>query len=863
MDGQFDHDGYEHGIDFKHNNNIGKPIGYDNGLDDDFHTNGSEDYGMNGDFDDHTESFSEQIQSITQDLVHENKAEDMTEDSIEDQGLEIDARNLNESVGQSPDGKTHTSDSAADTHDVIVDGRPDQPVSSAAPDAAPSDGVQVADVQTQPTQTTDHKAGNKSTPVKKDVKSKLDTRSPVTSAKTRPQSANTAAKTASTKVAAAKPKPEPSSTVPKHTKTPAPSSAKSKDATATGDSKTAPNKAPTANKKTLSASSVGRPQSGAGGHKKETTSATLNKTITHMRASADVTKKDKDTAGLNRTVLGTSSVATSKPGSAGLRKKPEDKGEQKSTGAAARVGSAPHSAGPRKQLHTGPSTGPSKEPVEAGVNGSTAGKKEPKKPVAVVKPTTPSKPKENKPTPRPNSGVNTTQSKANTTVSKTGTVATDKRPASGTSKPKPMDTKTPAPPGDKKPASASNKPASAAKTGAITADKAHNTTVSAKKPTETTSSATTKPRLNSASKKPTDKPESAKSTSADSKQQHVTKPADKQPHNKPTNEQAVKAAAKVTSKPTSATNKPAAKQAAGQAASAKDAKHGAAKPAAKTGKQDPKKQPTDKVEEKPANPETACLTGDKGNPHYAKELEQGATIENTDLQQATVDQTSAVGQGQVEGQVDSEVISTIAHITGKFGNPHYLEELTREDSSKPSDSDTFQSEDAPHVEHCYTEYHYKNMPELSDEYQTEDNEQPLDESEDYPEEMHYHNIPQPKVMIPCKAETISQQAAAPKVMAPPIDNSVLEAVELLIQSDKADVTGDKGNPHYAAELENSTASQIVETSVSSCKAGQDMVEDKDKQEEAHPTGDKGNPYYKAELEQSTGKPDDVKPTENK
>jgi hypothetical protein len=72
-----------------------------------------------------------------------------------------------------------------------------------------------------------------------------------------------------------------------------------------------------------------------------------------MRASADVTKKDKDTAGLNRTVLGTSSVATSKPGSAGLRKKPEDKGEQKSTGAAARVGSAPHSAGPRKQLHTG------------------------------------------------------------------------------------------------------------------------------------------------------------------------------------------------------------------------------------------------------------------------------------------------------------------------------------------------------------------------------------------------------------------------------------------------------------------------------------------------------------------------------
>ncbi len=60
--------------------------------------------------------------------------------------------------------------------------------------------------------------------------------------------------------------------------------------------------------------------------------------------------------------------------------------------------------------------------------------------------------------------------------------------------------------------------------------------------------------------------------------------------------------------------------------------------------------------------------------------------------------------------------------------------------------------------------------------------------------------------------------------------------EAKVKKEKASVTGDKGNPYYAAELDKAAGplKEIVEAQI--------------KKDTGIITGDKGNPYYAAELD---------------
>ena len=265
-----------------------------------------------------------------------------------------------------------------------------------------------------------------------------------------------------------------------------------------------------------------------------------------------------------------------------------------------------------------------------------------------------------------------------------------------------------------------------------------------------------------------------------------------------------------------------------------------------------------KVVETEVTSTEARVTGDKGNVHYTKELEvlsKEVTDTKTENEQDIIQAESApvsktavpvTGKGKV---VEPEVTSTEARVTGDKGNVHYtkeLEVLSKEvtDTKTESEQQIIQAESAPvsktavpatgkgkgvEPEVTSTEsrvtgdkgnVHYTKELEASSKEVTDtktENEQQIIQAE---------SAPVSKTAIPVTAKG--------------------KADETKVTHSEASMTGDKGNIHYAAELEKMADHQ-------DCEEKKKGKEEPVTEVQAHITGDRGNVDYGKELEEKSGK----------
>ena len=240
--------------------------------------------------------------------------------------------------------------------------------------------------------------------------------------------------------------------------------------------------------------------------------------------------------------------------------------------------------------------------------------------------------------------------------------------------------------------------------------------------------------------------------------------------------------------------------------------------------------------EEPLQAVVARVTGDKGNPYYATELDQTAAQAKLDTQIVSPQ------KGAVE-VTEEPIVVQASGVTGDKGNPHYAAELDKAGRESVIEAQIMQTTSAQPGKPTKKTGNIESFIQPAQTNVTGDKGNPY-----YAAEL--DKVGQESVIEAQIMQTTSAQPGKP--------TKKTGNIESLIQLAQANVTGDKGNPYYTAKLDKAGQESVIEAQImqtTSVQPGKptkktDIIESLIQPAQAYLTGDKGNPYYKAELDKS-------------